>query len=292
MRVFKDIIISNVIQPQFKKKELEELDYLTIRDIAQYVINKSLSDICKKQTEDFTINNKLKKYENDIFNLSPEANILLDNNIHYADASELINKNMANNLKWLKLLSKEKDFRKELSLHFPVEKVVIAEGITEETLLLVFAKHLDYDFDKYGVQMISAGGKNQVVKLFYKLAEQLKIPVLILLDADAYDNKMQILPKLRTCDKIHIIEHGEFEDILPKSLILNTLNDLFLNFNSVNKNEFTEDRMVKNLEEIFKQKGMHDFQKAEFAKSVSKHIFSKNDISQEIEYIINEIKSL
>lgn len=290
--MFKDIILSNVIHPHFKKKDLDDLDYFTIRDIAQEVINTSLSCICKKQTDDFTINSKLKKYENNIFKLSSEANILLDNKIHYADASALINKNMPNNLKWLKLLSKDKDFRKDLSLHFPVEKVVIAEGITEETLLPVFAKHLDYDFDKFGVQMISAGGKNQVVKLYYKLVEQLKIPVLILLDADAYDNKMQILPKLRPCDKIHIIEHGEFEDILPKTLILNTLNDLFLNFNSVNNSEFTEERMVKNLEEIFKQKGMHDFQKAEFAKSVSKHIFSKDDISREIELIVDEINTL
>lgn len=45
------------------------------------------------------------------------------------------------------------------SLRFPVEKVVIAEGATEETLLPEFAKRCGYDFDKEGIYVLSAGGK-------------------------------------------------------------------------------------------------------------------------------------
>ena len=40
----------------------------------------------------------------------------------------------------------------------------IVEGITEEILLPVFSKLLGYDFYAHGIQIIPAGGKNQVVK--------------------------------------------------------------------------------------------------------------------------------
>ena len=122
----------------------------------------------------------------------------------------------------------------------------------------VFAKICDFDFDKYGIQVISAGGKNQVVKLFYAFAELSKLPIFVLLDSDAKSNYNQILPKLRKIDKIHILKSGEIEDILPKDLILRTLNDYFVNLNSIDDTEFEDSRMVKNLEEIFKKKGFHE----------------------------------
>jgi len=84
------------------------------------------------------------------------------------------------NLKWLNEIA-DKKFSKELryekSLHYPIEKVLICEGITEETLLPVFGKICGFDFDKNGIHVISAGGKNQVVKTFYKLSSELKIPI-------------------------------------------------------------------------------------------------------------------
>ena len=70
-------------------------------------------------------------------------------------------------------------------LKFPIEKVILVEGLTEETLLPAFARFLGYDFYKNGVQVIPAGGKNQVVKMYYKLSQELKIPIFLLLDKDA-----------------------------------------------------------------------------------------------------------
>ncbi len=289
LRVFKDIILSNLIEPKFKRKDLDEMEYSELKKYAETIINLSLDVLCEPKENDLKINKKLADYENKIFNLNNEINILLDNKINYNQVLELIDDNSVINLRWLKSLATDKKKREELSLRFPIELVVIAEGITEETLLPVFAKKCDFDFNKMGIQICSAGGKNQVVKLFYTLSEQLKIPIFVLLDNDAKENFEQIKPKLRDFDKIHLLNGGEFEDILPKSLILRTLNDHFVNLNSIEEAEFKEDRMVLNLEEIFKKKGFHEFKKAEFAQLVKSQVSSDEDISPEIREIIKEI---
>lgn len=267
------------------------MDYCTLRDFAQNIINKSLEDIFGYIDNDFKINEKIKKYENEIFILNSSINELLDNKINYNAVLRLIDENSVKNLKWLKSLNSKKNLREEQGLRFPLEIVVIAEGITEETLLPVFAKCCNFDFNKKGVQIVSAGGKNQVVKLFYTLCEQLRIPIFILLDNDAIENLEQIKPKLRNNDKIHLLNGGEFEDVLPKKLILKTLNDYFINLNIIDESEFTESRMVLNLEEIFKKKGFHEFKKAEFAQLIKSHVNCEEDISDEIREIISEIKA-
>ncbi len=289
LRVFKELILSNLIEPKFKKKNLEEMDYLQIKNYAQDIINSSIYEYCTKSDEDFSINNKLYEYENKIFNLSEDINILLKNKIDYTSFLPLINNESPLNLKWLKTLKHENCFN--IPLKFPIKKVVIVEGITEETLLPVFAKKCGFDFDKYGIQIVSAGGKNQVVKLFYTFSRQLKIPIFVLLDSDAKENYEQIKAKLRLCDKIHLLTSGEFEDILSKNLIIKTLNDYLRNLNSIEDSDFENERMVINLEEIFKKKGFHEFKKAEFAQMIKSHIENENDISDKIRTIIEEISA-
>ena len=61
----------------------------------------------------------------------------------------------------------------------------------------------------------------------------------------------------------------------------------------INNEDISKDEpMVKVLEEIFKEKGLHEFKKAEFAHLVKQQISSENDISEEIKLIINNIKKL
>lgn len=287
------MILSNVIEPKFKRKDLDEMEYSTLKDLAETVFNLSISSLSSVVVGTHIINEKLFNYENKVFNLNEEINNLLDNKINYDLAITLIQEeNSPKNLIWLKSLINNESIREEKSIRFPIEKVVITEGITEEILLPVFAEHLGLNFDKNGIQVISAGGKNQVVKLVYTLANQLKLPMFILLDNDAKENYEQILPKLREFDKIYLLSHGEFEDILPKELIIKTLNDYFKNLNIIEDNEFEDERMVKNLEEIFKKKGFHEFKKAEFAQLVKNHISSEEDLSDEIKLIIEELRKL
>jgi len=297
LRVYKDIILNNLIYPSYKKKDLSEMSYRTLTDLAQDIINYSLKEYgIYDNLDDFTINKKLFNYENSIFKINDEAQVLLQNKISYKSILKLFtNENLKiKNLLWLSKLntnSTPKNTRETYLTHFPIQKILIAEGITEEILLPVFADMYGVNFDKYGFHIISAGGKNQVVKLFYSLADILKIPIFVLLDNDASDNLEQIKPKIRFDDKIYLVQSGEFEDLLPINLIVKTLNYHLKNISSVDLTDFDINiSMVKNLENIYKEKGLEDFKKADFAHLVSKNITSKNDLSEEIIKIIDELK--
>lgn len=293
LRVFRDILTNNLITPKFKKHELEEMDYLQLKDYAEEIINYSVKDLGIEN--DFIINQRLFDYETSIFKVDENTKMLLKNKINYKACIKFIEENSPVNLKWLKNLAMSKDElqdRKNYSLRYPLEKVVISEGITEETLLPEFAKLCGYDFDQNGVYMLSAGGKNQVVKLFYQLSESLNLPIFVLMDNDAQENFNEIKPKLREFDKVHIIKCGEFEDALSVDLIKKTLlyglkNISMIEAEAIHNNE----RMTKNLEEIFRCRGLHEFKKSEFAQMVKINLTSEQDLSPEIADIISEIKN-
>lgn len=295
LRVFFDILTNNLINPKYKKHELEQMEYGKIRDIAQYIINYSLKTHELKSEADYSINKKIYEYEREIYKTDKNTDILLKNEINYKALLPLINESSAKNLKWLKELSTNTDIkrkREKKSLRFPIEKVLIAEGATEEILLPEFAKLCGYDFDKYGIYVMSAGGKNQVVKLYYKLADELKLPIYVLLDKDATENLKAITPKLRKTDKIHLLACGEFEDLLPQNLVIRTLEYGLKNISTLEKETLTSNMpRVKILEEVFKTRGLHEFKKVEFAQMVKENIKTKEDITAEIEQIINEIKN-
>ena len=294
IRVFTDIISDCLISPKLKKQDIFKLAPDEVKNIAVTILNDSIKELLPNTPECmYNINVKITNYENSVFKNDNYTQILLDNNIDYDRALKLIDSSSKVNLKWLQSLSNSKSDiynRYEYKLKFPVETVLLVEGLTEETLLPVFASYLKYDFDKEGIQVIPAGGKNQVVKLYYKLTEELKIPIFLLLDKDAEENLKQIRPKLRNIDKIHLVSCGEFEDLLPKSLIIESVNNHLSNFASINENDIPDGTSrVECLVDIYKNIGLHEFKKAEFSKLVSENITEDSDISQEIAEIIMEI---
>lgn len=294
LRVFKDILTQNLIEPKFKKTDLEKMDYSELRNWAEFVINYSLEMAGLTLENDYLINQRLLNYENSVFENNKNVQELLNNKINYKACLSYIDEKSPKNLLWLKNLKISSDIRKsrfDNSLRFPVEKVVIAEGATEETLLPEFAKRCGYDFDKEGIYILSAGGKNQVVKLYYQLVESLKLPIFVLLDKDAKENLEEIQPRLRDIDKIHLLDCGEFEDLLPIKLVERTLDYELKNISMLEKEKLNEDiPRVKFLEEVFKTRGMHEFKKVEFAQMVKKNIKHEEDISPEVVEIIDEIR--
>lgn len=294
LRVFKDILTQNLIEPKFKKTDLEKMDYSELRNWAEFVINYSLEMAGLTLENDYLINQRLLNYENSVFENNKNVQELLNNKINYKACLSYIDEKSPKNLLWLKNLEISSDIRKsrfDNSLRFPVDKVVIAEGATEETLLPEFAKRCGYDFDKEGIYILSAGGKNQVVKLYYQLVESLKLPIFVLLDKDAKENLEEIQPRLRDIDKIHLLDCGEFEDLLPIKLVERTLDYELKNISMLEKEKLNEDiPRVKFLEEVFKTRGMHEFKKVEFAQMVKKNIKYEEDISPEVVEIIDEIR--
>ena len=212
LRVFKDIITGNLITPKLKKQQLDETDYNIINSLAENIINYSLENLNIKSDGDYLINQRLYDYEKSVFNISSQTEKLLQNKINYKGIIKLFSENEVKNLKWLEALENSPDIiqtRKDQSLLFPIEKVIICEGITEETLLPVFADIYGFNFDRNGIHIISAGGKNQVVKTYYELADSLKLPIFILLDKDASDNLLSIKAKQRATDDVYILTSGE-----------------------------------------------------------------------------------
>ena len=306
-RVFADIILSNLIEPVYKKQDLVQMTPKKITELAEEIINSSLKESVLTtnnvilKSENRITNDILKEYENSVFKNDNETQDFLNNNINYQLFFSLINESCPINLRWLKALLNInpneysidylRAMRAEKGYKYPIEKVLLVEGITEEILLPAFSNYLGFDFYKEGIQILPAGGKNQVVKMYYRLIEVLKIPIYILLDKDAEENIRQINPKLRNIDKIHLVSCGEFEDLLPKSLIIKTVNNELSNFAAITDEDLDNSvPEAKNLENIFKTKGLHEFKKADFAKLVKDNISEDTDISDEIASIINEIK--
>lgn len=293
LRVFKDIITSNLIYPKYKKAELNSMDYSKITQIVENIFNFSLNFFKINPTKDFSINKKLLEYEKSTFNFDKNVKKLLENKIDYRAAIEIFEgKKLPLNLLWLKSLAQNDNQitnRANLGLKFPLEKIVLVEGITEEILLPKFALLCNLDFDKEGIHLISAGGKNQVVKLFYKFSNILNLPIFVLLDNDAGENYNEIKSKLRDKDKVHVLKCGEFEDALPLKLIKRTVNNITKDFSSVLISDLKKDLpMTKILEDIFKQRGM-EFKKAEFASLIAANISNQSDVSPEINTIIAEL---
>lgn len=290
LRVFIDIILSNLIEPKYKKNELYNLPCEKIVKLAEEIFNGSIEE---SNSLDFSINQLLAEYENSIFYQDEESKQLLANKINYKGAFGLIGEDSPVNLRWLKSIESGQNLvklRNEKYLKYPIEKVLLVEGITEEILLPAFSRFWGHDFYQMGIQLIPAGGKNQVVKMYYQMIEEVKLPIFLLLDRDAEENIRQIKPKLREIDKIHLVSCGEFEDLLPRSLVIKTINNHLRNFNTISSEDFDESMSaVKNLENIFKTKGLHEFKKAEFAKLVRDNIATDADISDEIKEIIREI---
>ncbi len=288
LRVYTDILISSLIEPKLKKTDMATMDFSLITKMVSEIFNSSFN-----QNNDKTINTKLAEFENSVFINDVETQKLLNNDINYTEAIKLIPEDCPVNLKWLKTIFNNKQqtsMRMTHLLKYPLEKIILVEGITEEILLPAFSRFLGHDFYAEGYQIIAAGGKNQVVKMYYKLSQEVKLPIFVLLDRDAEENIRQIEPRLREIDRIHLVSCGEFEDLLPKSLIIKTVNSHFENFLSITEQDLSVDLpTAKVLEDIFKTKGLHEFKKAEFAKLVREKISESSDISSEIAEIIKEI---
>lgn len=294
MRVFGDIITSNLIEPKYKRADIENLDYVCVTELASEIINYSLLSLGLELHEDYSINQQILAYEKTIFNISEREEIFYKNKINYAAAVGLIEDGAVFNLRWLKSLALGKCCAENRASNlYPVEKVLLVEGITEEILLPEFAKLLGYNFKQNGVFVISAGGKNQVVKYFYRFAECLKIPIFVLLDSDAKENYAQIRPRLREGDFVHVISKGEFEDILPKSLVKKTINyeTEYISMGDTNELEASTST-VEFLEEFFRKRGLHEFKKAEFAQFVRENLTGAEDVSVEIKNIITSLSSI
>lgn len=301
-RVFSDILNKFLIKENNEahkntfnlKEKIELVEEIFNNSFDKKIDSTFLSDYIKKEEERIFKHNELSDtYLN--ANLNLEAAFLA-----IKDEPDL-KENLVQILKLIENKEKSpKALREEFKLLYPIEKIILCEGATEEELLGEFAKLLGYDFSKYGVYVIGAGGKNQVARLYYKMVEEFNLPIFILLDSDANSTCEVISPKLRKKDKLYKIKSGEFEDILDKNLIADVLNEWHKNDLPCGVLDFLNcEKTSKRLYEVFKEKGFGDFKKAEFAKVLKEYLEKKYILPQqkfpptgEIVEIIKEIQTL
>lgn len=298
-RVFNELLSKYLLFPKLNRAKIEKLDTKTYINYIETIWNASVKGHLSTIKANEPINKLISKEENCSYNLTDELKELVNANLDFDSVLELVkNDNLTPlNLKRLILYKKNnicaKELRERYNLKFPVEKVVLCEGITEEILLPSFCTAYGYDFNKYGVHLISAGGKNQVAKLYCELKDELKLPIFVLLDADAKKTAESIKSVLRKTDKIHLIEHGEFEDLFSLFLIKRTINNRYKNIFQCCVADFKSDLpMTKVLSEYFRINNLGDFQKAEFAKEIQKNIKSSADLTDEIKIIADEIRKI
>ena len=282
-RVFDDIINKFSISEKLKNLTLEDEIALVVE-----IFNSSVNE-----NNDYYINDILRKLEDKCFNFNSESYQYLSARINL---SAMINEiqnydNLAKNVIWLKKISDEKkdiyQLRKEYSLIYPIEKIILCEGQTEYTLLDTIFKLFNIDINKLGYIPIAAGGKNQVARKYYKMQEYTKTPFFILLDKDAYSIKELIEPKLRKCDTLYLLKCGEFEDLIPKIILQKTINYVHKNEYNCIFDDFSDDNsMVENLEFIYKKYGFGEFKKAKFALELKEYI--ENNCTKE-DFIDSEI---
>ena len=268
-RVFDDIINKFSLSEKLKNLSIEDEIALVVE-----IFNSSVN-----QNNDYYINDILLKLEDKCFNFNPESYQYLSARINL---SAMINdienlENLAKNVIWLKNISDKKEdiyeLRNQYSLIYPIEKIILCEGQTEYTLLETIFKLFNININKLGYMPIAAGGKNQVARKYYKMQEYTKIPFFILLDKDAYSIKELIEPKLRKCDTLYLLKSGEFEDLIPKTILQKTINYVHKNEYNCIFDDFSDDNsMVENLEFIYKKYGFGEFKKAKFALELKEYI--------------------
>lgn len=290
IRVIDDVLSKYLIQMDEKLSDIQMSRKI---ELAQTILNSAA-----KNLTDLKLNEIIKNDEEKIFYLTNEDREFLNSKIDFLALINLLDENtLPLNLKRLKFQNNltSNETREKYATLFPVSKVVLVEGITEEILLIEFAKILGLDFKKEGIFVLGAGGKNQVARKYYKLIEEIKIPIFILLDSDAKEIANLIIPKLRNKDKLHLIKTGEFEDILTGKLIKNALNFHFAQNMLNNENEFEENgHAVVELHDCFKNNGWGEFKKADFAKIIREYLHQATNppVSDELKLITDEIKSL
>lgn len=299
--VFYSILSKCLISPKYSKAQLEQLTADIISNLVKLIWNKSVINLFPNYKNNFQTNKALKYLATIPFkNIDNNTKVLLNTKLILSPILENICYESAPiNLKFLIQVNscfslsnpfKKSNidfFRKKYALKFPIKKLLIVEGITEEILIPVFAKKLGFDFNKEGIFVLGAGGKSKSPDIYFKLKDKLRIPIFLLFDSDADQICNSLNKIILKKDKIVIIKSGEFEDIISLNLIKRALNLEYEMISPLKKDDLhIYNKMCENLEYFYRTRNIGEFKKAKFSKIIAKNIKYSSDISTEIKDII------
>lgn len=276
-RVYVETICSNIIGGSSKKSEIFNFENKILCEIFTEIWNFSVENNFTSCSKDFSLNKNYIREEKKCYVINKTDLDLMPKECDFSTLIKNIDKNKIPN-----------NFDK----YKTPKKIVLTEGVTEEILMPEFSKVYGFNWDKNGVKIVGTGGKSRILKQYKIFKEQLKIPVFILLDFDAENIFEQLKKEMRKIDSGHLISHGEIEDIIPVNLFKTAINSEFKLQAKISVNDFDKNlSMVKNLKNIFKEKGFGEFKKAKMANLIKTVLSPKSKLSGELESILNEIKN-
>ena len=304
-RVFNSIIYRNLISPKYSKVDIERLDSRIIVSIVEEIWNTSVYNIFGvNDIDNQSANKALNISIGETFkNIDERTQSFLNAKLNFSAILKHLDFESAPvNLKFLIKVDDENSnstkinledlvyLRKKHSLLFPIYKLIIVEGITEEILLPVFADKMKSNFYKNGIFILGAGGKSKSPALYFRLKDKVKIPIVFLFDSDAKEICSSLQKMIEKKDKTILIESGEFEDIISINLLKRALNYEYQPATPIIKEELHLHRkMCENIENFYRTRHLGEFKKSKLSKIIAKNVKYDTDITEEIKKIILSI---
>lgn len=303
-RVFYDIILRHLILPSVSKHKLDELPPSFLVSVVQEIWNTSVVSLFSDEVSETSVT--LRDLDEQQYNISDDYTLeLMNSNLNFYPILKNLSQNdLPKNLEYLKILFEKNvnksdlsvisaKIRREFKTLFPVKKLILTEGITEEILLPKFSEVYGYNFDENGVYILATGGKSKVLSLYAELKYILKIPMFVLLDNDAEPVYNDVCSVLRKQDSVYLIKSGEFEDILSKQLIQKAFAEMNYDIKPASIEELSSDGgTCEALELLWKSRGLGEFRKAHLAKAVHDCLSDKSFITDEINSILQLVINL
>lgn len=303
-RVFYSILEKCLISPKYSKKEFDTLNPKYIASLVKEIWNNSVKNYNKTSIKEDICNKALKMIIKKSFkNIEERNSIFINTNLLFSPILEKLDyNNIVFNLQFLKKVNEKIknanslnyeeliNIRNKYKLKYPVTKILIVEGITEENLLPVFANKLNLNFDKNGIYILGAGGKSKSPSLYLELKNKVKMPIILLFDSDAIEICDYLNNILNKKDKSIIINNGEFEDIISLNLIKRTLNNEYKPASPLSKFDLhLHNKMCENIEHFYRTRHLGEFKKSRLSKLIAQNVKYKTDITNEIKNIIFNI---
>lgn len=303
-RVFKSVFNKYLISPKYSIQEIEHLETDYIAKTVQFIWNKSVEALFSNVQINYSANFALKMVIYSTFkNIDSNTKTLIDTDLFISPILEKLDYNSSVfNLQFLIKVNEhfqDNDtftidelikLRQKYKLVYPVEKLLIVEGVTEEILLPVFADRLNCNFKSKGVYIYGAGGKSKSPALYYKIKDNFKKPIIMLFDNDAKEICNILNNQILSKDKCILISNGEFEDILPHNLISQTLNNEYEPASPFCEDDFKySGRMTDNIENFYRTRHLGEYKKSKVAKFLAQNIISQADVSYEIKALLNDL---
>lgn len=185
-------------------------------------------------------------------------------------------------------------WRNRLPGMFLPQLLLIVEGQTEALLIPYLTRSLGLDLDNVAVLVAPVGGAKQAARRYLDLRDLVDISIVVVLDNDAAEESQLVMDMLRPCDRLHVLSSGEIEDVFDKAVVIELLNRYLQPLKDTAPITLSElegkERRTVILNRLWRERGLGDFDKVGFAKSIVDGGIKADQIPSEIKAIANLLK--